>query len=104
MHLKDVHFSLRHQGRIERFFLNSIKVYSDMEVERGALPENGDFDASKAEDGGTYPITVTLRHLRDEEATTHQDLSNTAINGAPNASEPQHGWFRANLLPMTRMT
>ncbi len=86
-----------HQGRIERFFLDSIKEHSDIEVERGVLPEKLEFDASKAEDEDAYPITVTLRHLTDVEATPHQDLSSTAVNPALNDSAPQNGLFRSNL-------
>jgi phenol 2-monooxygenase (NADPH) len=86
-----------HQGRIERFFLDSIKEYSDIEVERGVLPEKLEFDASKADVEEAYPITVTLRHLTDEEATPHQDLSSTATNGALNGTAPQNGLFRSNL-------
>jgi 2-polyprenyl-6-methoxyphenol hydroxylase-like FAD-dependent oxidoreductase len=38
-----------------------------------------------------------LRHLTDEEATPHQDLSSTATNGALNGTAPQNGLFRSNL-------
>jgi phenol 2-monooxygenase (NADPH) len=86
-----------HQGRIERFFLDSIKEHSDIEVERGVLPESFEFDTSKAEDEEAYPITVTLRHLSDEEATPHQDLSSTRTKGEVNGSAPQSGLFRSNL-------
>jgi phenol 2-monooxygenase (NADPH) len=86
-----------HQGRIERFFLDSIKEHSGIEVERGVLPEKLEFDEPKAEDEEAYPITVTLRHLTDEEATPHQDLSSTATNAALNGTEPQNGLFRSNL-------
>lgn len=64
-----------HQGRIERFFLDHIKKYSDIEVERGVLPESLTFDKSKAEDPAAYPITVQLRHLSEEEATPAQNLT-----------------------------
>ncbi len=86
-----------HQDRIDRFFLDSVKEHSDIEVERGILPEKFDFDASKSGDENAYAITVTLRHLTDEEATPHQDLSSTATNGAQNGSAPQNGLFRSNL-------
>ncbi|KAI9736998.1 MAG: hypothetical protein M1834_000587 [Cirrosporium novae-zelandiae] len=64
-----------HQGRIERFILDSIKDYSDIEVERGVLPETLDFDSSLASDHSAYPITVQIRHLSDEEATPAQNLT-----------------------------
>ena len=38
-----------HQGRIERFFLDSIAEHSDIRVERGVLPESMEFDESKAD-------------------------------------------------------
>ncbi|KAK5133017.1 hypothetical protein LTR08_008304 [Meristemomyces frigidus] len=80
-----------HQGRIERFFLDSIAEYSDIRVERGVLPETMDFDESKAEDNDAYPIKVQLRHLSEEEATPKQ--SATSANGAA----MQDGLFRSNL-------
>jgi phenol 2-monooxygenase len=71
-----------HQGRIERFFLDSIAEHSDIRVERGILPESMKFDPTKADDDNAYPIEVTLRHLTEEEATAVQD-----------------GLFRSNLTP-----
>lgn len=82
-----------HQGRIERFFLDSIESCSDIRVERGVLPTKLDFDASKAEDSEAYPITVTLRHLSEEEATPKQ--TSTSANG----SSIQDGLFRSNMSP-----
>lgn len=64
-----------HQGRIERFFLDHIRKYSNIEVERGVLPESLNFDESKAEDIDAYPITAKLRHLSEEEATPAQNLT-----------------------------
>ena len=64
-----------HQGRIERFFLDSLKEYSDIEVERGILPVELDLDSSKSEDTGAYPITVKVRHLDDDEATPAQNTT-----------------------------
>lgn len=84
-----------HQGRIERSFLDSIKEYSEgkIEVEHGAMPTEFDFDDSLAEDRDAYPITVTLRHLSEEEATPKQNA--TSANGAG----IQDGIFRSNLTP-----
>ena len=62
-----------HQGRIERFFLDSLKAYSDIEIERGVLPEELEIDHSKAEDERAYPIKVNIRHLNDDEATPFQN-------------------------------
>ncbi len=75
-----------HQGRIERFFLDSLKEHSDIEVEGGVLPEQLDIDRSKSEDNDAYPITVKLRHLSDDEATPAQN----------NTSVPD-GLFRSSL-------
>lgn len=84
-----------HQGRIERFFLDSIRKHSDgtIAVEHGVMPTDFKFDESLAESPDTYPITVTLRHLSEEEATPKQ--SATSANGAG----IQDGIFRSNLTP-----
>ena len=75
-----------HQGRIERFFLDSLKEYSNIEIERGVLPEELELDHSKSEDVNAYPIKVKVRHLDDEEATPVQN----------NTSVPD-GLFRSSL-------
>ncbi|KAK4986753.1 hypothetical protein LTR66_007786 [Elasticomyces elasticus] len=82
-----------HQGRIERFFLDSIESKSGMRVERGVLPTKLEFDESSAEDPNAYPITVTLRHLSEEEATPKQ--SATSANGAALSD----GLYRSNMTP-----
>ncbi|PKS05380.1 hypothetical protein jhhlp_008755 [Lomentospora prolificans] len=82
-----------HQGRIERFFLDFIEGSSPIRVERGVLPTTLEFDESAAEDTDAYPVTVTLRHLSEEEATPKQ--ASTAANG----SSVQDGLFRSNLAP-----
>ncbi|CAK7221596.1 hypothetical protein SCUCBS95973_004550 [Sporothrix curviconia] len=83
------------QGRIERFFLDMIAKESSIHVERGVLPTSLQFDESKAEDisPDSYPITVTLRHLTEEEATPKQTA--TAANGV----SVSDGLFRSNLAP-----
>ncbi|CAD6565765.1 MAG: hypothetical protein ASARMPRED_007976 [Alectoria sarmentosa] len=65
-----------HQGRIERFFLDSLKEHSHIEIERGVLPEQLEIDHSKAEDDHAYPIKVRIRHLDDDEATPAQNGTN----------------------------
>ena len=75
-----------HQGRIERFFLDSLKEYSNIEIERGVLPEQLEIDHSKAEDSHAYPIKVKIRHLDDDEATPVQNGTNIS-----------DGLFRSNL-------
>ncbi|ETI27668.1 hypothetical protein G647_00117 [Cladophialophora carrionii CBS 160.54] len=92
-----------HQGRIERFFLDSISENSKrtlkdvpgwedgISVEHGVLPTSLEFDESLAENTDAYPITVRLRHLTEQEATPKQ--SATSLNG----SGLQDGLFRSNL-------
>ncbi|OCT53145.1 Phenol 2-monooxygenase [Cladophialophora carrionii] len=92
-----------HQGRIERFFLDSISENSKrtlkavpgwedgIRVEHGVLPTSLEFDESLAENADAYPITVRLRHLTEQEATPKQ--SATSLNG----SGLQDGLFRSNL-------
>lgn len=93
-----------HQGRIERFFLDAIKENSirtlcngdtpetaEIKVEHGVLPTSFAFDESLAEDPDSYPITVQLRHLTEEEATPVQKA--TSVNG----KAVQDGIFRSNL-------
>ncbi|KAH6717279.1 FAD binding domain protein [Leptodontidium sp. MPI-SDFR-AT-0119] len=79
-----------HQGRIERFFLDSLKKYSDIEVERGVLPESLKFDESKAENVNAYPIEVVLQHLTDEQANPEQ-------HAATNGTATSDGLFRSNM-------
>ncbi|KAF2181332.1 hypothetical protein K469DRAFT_671468 [Zopfia rhizophila CBS 207.26] len=80
-----------HQGRIERFFLDHIKKHSNppISVERAVLPETLSIDKSLCDDHSStsYPITVKLRHLTEEEATPAQS----------NGSEVRDGLFRSNL-------
>ncbi|KAG2413132.1 hypothetical protein HFD88_010691 [Aspergillus terreus] len=78
-----------HQGRIERFFLDSIRQHSDIDVERGMLPISFNFEDDKAGDFDAYPITVTLQSLSEQEATPEQS-GGSAVND---------GLFRSNLSP-----
>lgn len=86
-----------HQGRIERFFLDSIKKHSDIHVERGVLPTSFNFDEAKAADFEDYPISVKLRTLAAEESTPLQRQQHQK------SSDGQHtvvedGLFRSNLV------
>lgn len=84
-----------HQGRVERFFLDSIRKHSNgtFAVEHGIMPTHFKFDESLAENPDAYPITATLRHLSEGEATPKQ--SATSANG----EGIQDGIFRRNLTP-----
>jgi phenol 2-monooxygenase (NADPH) len=77
-----------HQGRIERFFLDSLREHSDIEVERSVMPTSIVLDESKAYDQDAYPIILKLKYLSDEEATPSQ-------SGCPTPN----GLFRSNLTP-----
>ena len=68
--------SVLHQGRIERFFIDTIRDHAPIEVERGVLPEELELDSTKVEDPDAYPIRIKFRHLIDEEATPAQNTSN----------------------------
>lgn len=80
-----------HQGRIERFFLDEIEACSDIRVERGIMPVSLHVDEAAVEDAAAHPITVTLRHLSEEEATPVQTA--TMSNG----QSVQDGLFRSNI-------
>ncbi|KAA8573316.1 hypothetical protein EYC84_003804 [Monilinia fructicola] len=80
-----------HQGRIERFFLDSLKEHSNIRVERGVLPESFTFDETKAEDPNAYPIEVILQHLKDNQSNPAQDQA--TVDGAASSD----GLFRSNM-------
>ncbi|KAH8882508.1 phenol hydroxylase [Thozetella sp. PMI_491] len=79
-----------HQGRIERFFLDNIKKFSNdsIKVERGVLPESLEIDESKVDDESAYPVTVKLRTLSEEEAMPKQQATGSKV---------ADGLFRSNL-------
>ncbi|KAF6838491.1 FAD binding domain protein [Colletotrichum musicola] len=81
-----------HQGRLEQFFLDAIRESSPdgdepLRVERMVIPTSLEIDEGLAEDPDAHPVTVTLRHLTEEEATPTQMLSNLG-----------DGLFRSNLV------
>ncbi|KAI9646374.1 hypothetical protein NHQ30_004364 [Ciborinia camelliae] len=80
-----------HQGRIERFFLDSLKEHSSIRVERGVLPDKFNFDETKAEDPNEYPIEVVLQHLSDDQAIPEQNKATS--DGAATSD----GLFRSNM-------
>lgn len=75
-----------HQGRIERFFFDSIAEHSNIEIERGVLPEELELHHTEPEDYDAHPIKVKVRHLDEDAATPAQNGSNV-----PN------GLFRSSL-------
>lgn len=85
-----------HQGRIERFFLDSMKEHGNLTVERGVLPVSFEIDEANAADFDKYPISVTLRTLSGEEATPQQRQQHQrSANGEK--SVIGDGLFRSNL-------
>jgi len=86
-----------HQGRIERFFLDSMKEHGNLSVERGVLPVSLQFDETKAADFNDYPISVELRTLSDDEATPAQrQQHHKTADGQESTLED--GLFRSNLV------
>jgi len=81
-----------HQGRIEHFFLDHMKKYGDIQVERGVMPESLSIDESKVEDPNAHPVTVQLRHLTQDERVPAQK----AIDWGP-AETIQDELFQSNL-------
>ncbi|KAB5540448.1 FAD binding domain protein [Coniochaeta sp. 2T2.1] len=81
-----------HQGRIERFFLDSLKEHSDIRVERGVMPQSLELDESAVEDYDAHPIKVVLQHLTEEEHTPGQSKATAG-------KAVSDGLFRSNLAP-----
>lgn len=63
-----------------------MREHSDIEVERGVLPEELHIDRSKSDEIDTYPIRVKIRYLDDDEATPVQ-----------NGTSVPDGLFRSSL-------
>jgi phenol 2-monooxygenase len=82
-----------HQGRIERFFLDSLKEHSDIRVERGVLPESLYFDEAESENDDAYPIEVVLQHLSEDEGNPEQRKATR------NGAAVSDGLFRSNMAP-----
>lgn len=80
-----------HQGRIERFFLDTIEECGGRPVDRGVLPTELAIDEALVDAPHAYPITVRIKHLSESEATPEQTA--TSANGAA----VQDGLFRSNL-------
>ncbi|KAI0424339.1 FAD binding domain-containing protein [Xylaria sp. FL1042] len=86
--------STLHQGRMESFFLDGIAASyphpaspaHQIRVERMVIPTGLRIDEEKVEDEDAYPLTITLKHLSEEEAAPTQRLSNLS-----------DGLFRSNL-------
>lgn len=86
--------SVLHQGRMESFFLDAIAASyphpaspaHQIRVERKVIPTSLLIDEDQVDDDDAHPLTVTLRHLSEQEATPTQQLGNLS-----------DGLFRSNL-------
>ncbi|KAI1112382.1 FAD binding domain-containing protein [Nemania sp. NC0429] len=86
--------SVLHQGRMESFFLDAIAASyphpgspaHQIRVERKVIPTSLFIDENQVDDDNAHPLTVTLRHLSEEEATPARQLGNLS-----------NGLFRSNL-------
>ncbi|KAJ5082408.1 hypothetical protein N7532_011451 [Penicillium argentinense] len=86
---------LLNQGRIERFVIDTIHKYSDLEVERGVIAESFEYDETLEDNPDAYPITVKLRTLSDEEANP----AHLTTNGSGPPTAFTNGMGRGSLLP-----
>ena len=82
-------------GRIEHFLLSYIHKHSDIEVERSVIPESLSIDETQIEERDGYPITVTLKHLKEEDSTP--EFSNGVSQGMIDGSNVPNGLFRSNI-------
>ncbi|CEQ39678.1 SPOSA6832_01209 [Sporobolomyces salmonicolor] len=76
------------QARIEQFMLDAINEFDNLTVERSITPTSLSVDSSLISSFAptSYPVTVTLRHLSEDESTPAQ------TGAVPN------GLFRSNIL------
>ena len=82
-----------HQGHIESHILDAIHDRADIKVERATLPTSLKFDKSQAEDIDAYPITVELRHLREDELEADEIKSHSITQDGIKAED---NMFRAS--------
>jgi phenol 2-monooxygenase len=77
-------------GRVEDYLLGYIQKWSDLEVQRGVMPESLSIDNTKIQSDDEYPVSVTLQHLSEDGAKFK-------INGETHGSSTPNGLFRSNL-------
>ncbi|GAA5913952.1 uncharacterized protein JCM6883_000131 [Sporobolomyces salmoneus] len=84
--------TILHQGRIENHLLEDALKHSKgaFAPERSMLPESLSIDESLVSDVDAYPISVTVRHLSEDESNP------TAFKGDVNGT--RSGLFRSSLL------
>lgn len=76
------------QKRVEQFHIDNIRKYSNIEVERGVIPESLVIDENKVEDVNAYPVTLKLRHLSETKARSSQ----------PSDPTIEDAMYRSNLV------
>ncbi|GJN93616.1 hypothetical protein Rhopal_006673-T1 [Rhodotorula paludigena] len=84
--------TILHQGRVEAHLLQDAATHSKGAIlpERSMLPESLEIDESVVDDVDAYPITLTIRHLSDEESNP------SGYKGDENGT--RSGLFRSSLL------
>jgi phenol 2-monooxygenase len=56
-----------HQGYLEALMIDTIRKKSGTKVERGVISISIQLDESQIEDPSAYPVTVQLKHLKEDE-------------------------------------
>lgn len=83
------------QARIERFFLDTIRECSDIDVERSIVAESLSYtDDVEIDESDAYPITVKLRALTEEEANAGLPYGDLRAIGRSDV--PQDEWNDLN--------
>lgn len=88
---------LLHQGRIERFFVDAIKEKTDIEVERGVIPEELNLDHARVEEPVAYPVTVKVRHPKADQKRGSEGLLETIHARYLVGCDGAHSWTRRQL-------
>lgn len=74
--------------------MDYIKKYSDIEVERGVMPESLGVNMEEVESQDAYPVTVTLRHLPRPDSVP-ETATDAQTSSVPN------GMHRSNMTADT---
>ncbi|GAA6050393.1 hypothetical protein JCM3770_004015 [Rhodotorula araucariae] len=84
--------TILHQGRVEAHLLQDAAKHSKGAIvpERSMLPESLEIDESLVGDFDAYPVTLTVRHLSDDESNPEGYRGD--VNGT------RSGLFRSSLL------
>ena len=88
---------LLHQGRIERFIIDAMKEQTNIEVERGVIPEELELDHTQAEEQDAYPITVKVQHPKGQENGRSECMLETIRARYLLGCDGAHSWTRQQL-------